>query len=75
MRIKELEDVLVLVDELPPDHQLRCAESLSKRVQEWEGQQADGIADYGEWIELEKNRVLAMVRRYSEQRKRPRKEP
>ena len=43
MRIKELEDVLTLVDELPRRKQLRCVERLSALVGEWEMQVADGM--------------------------------
>ena len=75
MLIKELEDVLALVDELPREYQLRCAEQLSKMVQSWEGQLAEGIADYGEWVRLEAVRSRETLMRYMEERRGQRKGP
>ena len=69
VRIKELEDVLTLVDGLPRDYQLRCAEALSKLVESWEGQQAEGMEDYAAWVRLEAKRSCEALRRYAVQRK------
>ena len=36
MMIKELKDVLVLVEQLPPDWQMECVRRLSWKVRRWE---------------------------------------
>lgn len=73
--IKELRDVLTLVDELPRDYQLRCAEELSKMVQCWEGQQSEGIEDYAEWVRLQSVRSREALLRYGEEMRAKRKPP
>ena len=42
MRIKKLEDVLVLVDALPEEHQRRCVKVLCQCVEDWEAREAEG---------------------------------
>ena len=36
MRIKELEDVLKLVDRMPRERQLQCVKDLAHHVEQWE---------------------------------------
>lgn len=36
MRIKELDDILKLVEQMPADRQMRCVQMLSMEVQQWE---------------------------------------
>jgi hypothetical protein len=44
-RIKELDDVLKLVDELPRERQLKCVHTLSLYVQDWEDRVSTGLSD------------------------------
>ena len=62
MRIKEMEDVLVLVDELPAERQELCAMVLAGIVRDWEAQTAEGV-DGREWRRISRER-------WAEQRKR-----
>jgi hypothetical protein len=36
MMIKELKDALVLVEQLPPDWQMKCVRRLSHEIRHWE---------------------------------------
>ena len=36
MRIKELDDMLRLVDDLPPEYQRDCVRGLQHHVEDWE---------------------------------------
>ena len=58
MRIKELEDVLKLVDEMPPEHQMKCAKSLMWYVEDWEGFQAEGVS-WRQWVKIRNDRSKA----------------
>lgn len=58
MRIKELEDVLVLVDQMPEERQLRIARRIAASVDDWEAQQAEGVDD-DEWWGLRGERNAA----------------
>ena len=55
MHIKELEDVLKLVDELPEKRQRACVLFLAKIVKDWEAQTAEGVSD-AEWLEIRTER-------------------
>ena len=63
MLIKELEDVLVLVKDLPPTEQLKCARFLFGRVDEWEQRQQELHLSDAEWSELIAERSEAASRR------------
>ena len=59
MLIKELEDMLVLVKDLPSEEQLKCVQSLWRHVDEWEArQQEPGLSD-PEWANLQSQRAEA----------------
>jgi hypothetical protein len=45
VRIKELEDVLKLVDRMPRDLQLRCVEMVMMVVDYWEERESLGMTD------------------------------
>ena len=55
MRIRELEDVLVLVDELPVEKQKLGVKMLIGVVEDWEAQQAEGVDDI-EWMRIRAER-------------------
>ena len=59
MLIKELEDMLVLVRELPREVQLMCVQALWSHVEEWEERLQDpGLSD-AEWADHKRQRALA----------------
>lgn len=60
MLIKELEDVLALVNELPRKDQLKCAQALMTRVEEWEERQQHPHLSDVEWRRLKSERVVAL---------------
>jgi hypothetical protein len=62
MRIKELEDVLRLIDELPERRQRECVKVLERIVEDWEAQIAEG-ADDVEWLQIKARRIEANVER------------
>lgn len=45
MRIKEIEIVLKLVDEMPEQMQLRIAKTILREVERWEDQESLGVDD------------------------------
>ncbi len=55
--IKELKDVLVLVEQLPRDYQLKCVRALAAYVDGWEARQQEPQLSDHEW-----NHVLAQRR-------------
>ena len=58
MLIKEIEDVLRLVKDLPKDWQLKCAKDLSVTVQQWEQRQSEPeLSDY-DWSKLQFRRRM-----------------
>ena len=59
MRIKELEDVLKLVERMPRDYQLNCVEELMRVVEYWEDRESLGMTDLEycqEWQRRHENR-------------------
>jgi hypothetical protein len=56
MRIKELEDVLKLVDEMPRDRQLDCVKQMMWHVEQWEERLAFDGDDTAFLIECIKRR-------------------
>ena len=62
MRIKELEDVLVLVDAMPRPQQLKCAKAMMYHVEYWEGWQAEGVSEQ-EWLRRSDKRREAISER------------
>jgi hypothetical protein len=66
-RIKELEDVLTLVDEMPREWQMKCVGTMIYYVDKWEErQQAPGLSDR-EWALVLRERHEAQRRRRKEQ--------
>jgi cold shock CspA family protein len=63
MLIKELEDILVLVRELPREYQLKCVQALWPHVEEWEQRQQEPNLSDAEWNELHTERAAAQRRR------------
>ena len=59
MLIKELEDVLVLVGELPREDQVKCAQALRSHVDEWEERQQQPHLSDAEWVQLKAERAAA----------------
>ena len=66
MLVKELEDLLVLVRELPREDQLKCARALWSHVEEWEERQQEPELSDTEWQELQAQ--------HAETRRHPREE-
>ena len=52
MRIKELEDVLALVDAMPREEQLQCVRACVGYVEDWEARKAEPPMTDEEWIQL-----------------------
>ena len=69
MRIKELEDVLVLVDAMPKERQLRLARLLMMQVEDWEAQTAEGVGDR-EWLTIRDERITEECQRVREKLER-----
>ena len=57
MLIKELEDMLVLVGELPRENQMQCARALLTHVEEWEERQQEANLSGAEWNALQEQRT------------------
>jgi cold shock CspA family protein len=59
MLIKELEDMLVLVRQLPRADQLKCVQALWSHVVEWEERQQEPHLSDAEWRALQTERAAA----------------
>ena len=59
MLIKELEDLLVLVRDLPREAQLKCAQTLWSHLDEWEERQQHPHLSDSEWDRLKSERTAA----------------
>ena len=69
MRIKELKDVLKLVDEMPRERQLECVRHMVRQVEQWEDQSSLGMDDWE--YALEEIRRRREGRAAEEKRKPP----
>ena len=69
MRIKELENVMKLVDAMPRDRQLDCVKFLVREVAQWEDQSSLGMDDWE--YALEEIRRRREGRAAEEKRKPP----
>ena len=64
MRIKELEDVLKLVGDMPRDRQLECVRHMMHQVEHWEDQSSLGLVgdDWG-FYQVQKQRRMDAEKR------------
>lgn len=62
MRIMELEDVLVLVDQMPREKQFAVVQMVTVMVEDWEAQQAEGVGD-SHWERIKRQRFREKLKR------------
>jgi len=63
MLIKELEDILILVKDLPRAEQLKCVRALWLKLDEWEQRQQEPRLSDSEWSALRAKRDAAARKR------------
>lgn len=68
MMIKELKDVLVLVERMPPDWQMKCVRNLSWKVRCWEERIQEPHLSNAEYSTLQHHR--SQLRREARKRKK-----